>query len=141
MRKVLALLLIFTVIVPLPAFADDVALPELDIRKFQLEDITYVGFLEKDAQTLLQYRIDVPKLKLKITTLEAKITNKALQIDTLTSANNICLEAKEFLTVENVRMQHDKDTRDSWYRSPYFWFSVGLLLGTAATVTVVYLVK
>ena len=133
-------IVVFICLFAMNSFADDIP-PEPDIRKFQLEDITYVGFLEKDAATLLQYRIDIPKLKLQVTKLKAKIVNNVAQIDTLTSANHTCLEAKEFLTVENVRMQHDKDSRDAWYRSPYLWFSVGLLLGTAATVTVVYLVK
>ena len=113
----------------------------LDIHKFVLNDITYVGFLEKDAQTLLQYRIDIPKLNLKIVKLEEKIVNNELQMEKLASANNILLETKQFLIVENSRLQQELINSTAWYRNPYLLFSFGLLVGTAATIAVVYLVK
>jgi hypothetical protein len=142
MRKLIIFILLFTFIFPLSALADDPpAPPELDVKKFVLDGVEYVGFLAPDAQTLLQYRIDVPKLKLEIDKLKEKITNNKLQIEKLTSANGTLLETKQFLITENVRMQKEIDTQNAWYKSPYLWFCVGLVAGTAATVTVVYLVK
>jgi hypothetical protein len=126
--------------IPQFSFADD-SPPVLDIKKFELEGITYVGFLERDAQTLLQYRIDIPKLKLKIEKLEEKVKNNQLQIDTLTSANSTLLTTKDFLTTENVRMQKELDSKESWIRSPYLWFTVGLVVGVAATIAIVYAVN
>jgi len=122
------------------AFADTPP-AELDIHKFQLGEITYVGFLEKDAQTLLQYRMDNPKLQLKIEQQDNKIKNNQLQIATLTSANTTLLDEKKFLVVENIRLQKELDNRNAWYRNPYFAFCVGLVLGTATVITVVYCVK
>jgi len=139
MRKALIFILIFMFVVPVTTFADDP--PVLDIEKFTKDGKDYVGFLPADAQTLLQYRIDLPKLKLEITKFKDLVKIKDAEITTLTSANATLLETKQFLITENVRLQKEFDNRDVWYKSPYLWFSVGLVLGTAATVTVVYLVK
>jgi len=139
MRKFIVFILIFTFIFPFAALADD--LPVLDIRKCIIEGKEYVGFLPADAQTLLQYRIDIPKLRLEITSFKDLVKIKDAEINTLASANSTLLETKSFLTTENVRMQKEIDNQNAWYKSPYLWFSVGLIIGTAATVTVVYLVK
>ena len=113
----------------------------LDIHKFSLNEKTYVGFLENDAQVLLQYRIDVPKLTLEIEKLKSKITIKELQIAKFVSANVTLLETKQFLIIENTRLQTELDSSIAWYKSQYLWFSIGLVAGTVATITVVYLIK
>jgi hypothetical protein len=126
--------------VPRISFSDDVV-TDLAIHKFQLEGITYIGFLVKDAQTLLQYRIDIPKLKLSVEKRDEKIKNNQLQIETLTSANSTLLEIKDVLVASNAHLQQELASRDAWYRSPYFTFCVGLLMGTAITVAAVYFIK
>jgi hypothetical protein len=135
-----SLFLILVLVFPLNAFADDPP-PPPDMKKFELDGKIYVGFLEKDAQVLLQYRIDIPKLRKDIIKHKDLLQVKELQMDKLTSANLTLLDTKHFLITENVRLQQTLDSRDAWYRSPYFWFGVGLALGTAATVTVVYVIK
>jgi len=123
----------------LPAYAGD--LPTLDIQKFTLDEKVYVGFRPADAQTLLQYRINIPKLNLKISKLSDLLEVKDAQVITLLSANTTLLETKQFLITENVRMQKELANESAWYKSAYFWFPVGLVLGTTSTITVVYLVK
>lgn len=134
------LLVCILLCITLPAVAEDPP-AELNIHKFQLGDITYVGFLTKDAQTLLQYRIDIPKLKIQIAAQKEKIENKQLQIDTLASANSTLLEIKEFMIVENVRLQKEIDKQNAWYHSPYFAFALGFVIGTATAIATVYLIK
>ncbi len=126
-------------IVPATAFADD--LPPLDMEKFTRDGKAYIGVPPPHAQILLQYRIDVPQLTLEITNFKDLVKIKDAEIKTITSANSTLLETKHFLTTENVKLQTTIDNRDAWYKSPYFTFCVGLVLGTVATVTVVYLVK
>jgi len=139
MRKALLFILIFTCIFPCTALADDP--PVLDIQNCKIDGKEYVGFLPADAQTLLQYRIDLPKLTLEITKFKDLVKIKDAEIATLTSANFTLLETKQFLITENVRLQKEITNQDAWYNNQYMWFSAGLVLGTAATVTVVYLVK
>jgi len=137
MCKLISLLLVF--IFPLAALADGP--PFLDINKFTLDGKTYVGFVEPDAQTLLQYRIDIPKLKLEIKEFKDIVIIKNAEIGILTSANATLLETKEFLTTENVRLQGEITNQAAWYKSPYFFFCIGLLSGFGATVAMIYAVN
>jgi len=135
MYKSLFLILVF--IFPSTAFADD---PPA-MLKYVKDGKEYVCFLPVDAQTLLQYRMDIPELKLDLKKHKDLLKVKDLQIEKLTSANGTLLNTKHFLITENVRLQKEVDNRNAWYKSPYLWCCFGLVVGTAATVAVVYLVK
>jgi len=47
----------------------------------------------------------------------------------------------ELLTDSNVTLQEQINDMDSWWRNPYLWLGVGIVLGTGATVGIVYAVK
>jgi hypothetical protein len=141
--KIIFLVFIFTCILASPAFADDPPkkLDPPDMIKCVKDNNEYVCFTPNDAQTLLQYRMDIPDLKLDLKKHKDLLKVKELQVEKLTNANAILLDTKHFLITENVRLQRELDNRDAWYKSPYLWFGVGLLVGAAGTITIMYIVK
>lgn len=141
--RVACLALIFICVVSTSSFADDPPkkLDPPDMVKCVKDGKEYVCFTPNDAQALLQYRIDIPNLKLDIEKYKELVKLKDLQLETLTNANTILLDTKQFLITENVRLQRELDNRNAWYKSPYLWFCVGLVAGVTTTIVVMYIVN
>ena len=114
---------------------------EADVRAHNIDGKDYVCFTTQDAHALLQLRIDYPKLELKIKTLEELVNIKEEEKLALLRANTNLNEQIAFFTKENVRLQERLNSADAWYKSPYLWFCVGLVVGTGAAVATVYAVK
>lgn len=114
---------------------------EMEVFEYIQNTNPYVCFDVDSARCLLQMRLNYPGLELKlkksiylndlrfkqITTLEEMNTNRGVQV--------------EELTKEVVSWQKKYNSMDSWWRSPYLWFGVGLVLGVGTTLGIMYLVK
>jgi len=114
---------------------------ETDSRSILLDGKPFVAFDLESAQRLLQMRIDFPKIQLKLVNLEDLVEVKDLEIATLLTANDTLLETKNFLKTTVIDLQGRLDDTATWYRSPYFWYAVGLATGVGITVAIVYAVN
>ena len=112
----------------------------VDARSILLDNEPFVAFDLVSAQKLLQMRIDFPKIKLKLAKLEDLVETKDLELGKLTSANASLLDANSFLKTTVADLATKLDSKDAWYRSPYFWYVAGLLTGVGATISIVYAV-
>lgn len=130
---VIALSLLF---IATPCLADPV-----DARSILIDDQPFVAFDVGSAQQLLQMRIDLPKIKLKLTKIEELVEVKDLELATLFSANETLLETNSFLKTTVIDLQGDLDDAGAWYFSPYFWYVAGLVTGVGTTVAIVYAVN
>lgn len=131
MLRILTLLSILSA----SAFAD-----ELDVQVHAIDGKEYVCFTEADAQALLQIRIDFPKLELKVKNLAELVTVKEQEIVTMTRMLKIRDEQIVSMTEETVALQKQLESLNAWYRSPYLWVGVGLVVGVT-TVVLVYNLK
>lgn len=129
MRFYLILLFLF----PANVFAGDI-----DVRKQIIEGKEYACFGEKDANKLMDLRMNFPKVKSWAAGLNKLVIIRAQEINTLNVLNvNLQSQIKK-LTDVNKRLQKQITTADAWWKSPYFWFVVGLGVGGASVIIVVH---
>jgi len=141
MKKFVCLFLIAFLVPPVAAQDSEELpeVPELDIRKVVFDGEPFVAFTKKDTKSLLQMRIDFPKIELKLEKKSILLESAELQIEKTYSLAKNALEQKEILKSDNIRLQKKLDDAGSWYRHPIFWTIIGTVLGGGATVAVVYL--
>ncbi len=116
-------------------------LKDLNIRKEILDGKEYGCFGKKETRSLLQLRMDFPKLQNTVKGLRKLINIKDGKIDILGQMNSNLKEQKDFLTQEIVGLRTKLDERDAWYKDPLLWWCIGVVVGTGTTVLVVYLVN
>lgn len=118
----------------------DVATP-VDARPVDIDGEPFVAFDVNSAQILLQMRVDFPKLKLEIVKLKDQIDVRGQELAAALSANDNLVQQKDFLTNRIGDLEEQISNKDAWYRSPYLWFTCGLIVGVGATVAIVYAVN
>jgi hypothetical protein len=107
-----------------------------DIRVLQADGKEFVAFEPKYAQMLLQMRLDYPKLELKIEKLvtllniRGKLVEKALEMNANLEDQ---LKVKDDVL---IGLQEKINNADSFWRSPYLWFAVGIVLATGTTILI-----
>ena len=134
MKKLFSLYLILFLIFPTVTYAEDIFKHEKDGKEF-------VCFSTEAAQELLQIKIDLPKLKLKIIRLGDLLDIQEQQIGSLQNMNGI-LDQKNVVLIDlNKDLQEKIENENAWWKSPYLWFGLGVLAGTAVTIGIVYAVR
>lgn len=114
---------------------------EMDVFEYIKNTNPYVCFDVDSARCLLKMRKNYPKLELRLNR-SLKLNNLRLkQITTLEEMNINRGVQVDALTKEVVSWQKKYNSRDSFWRSPYLWFGIGLVLGIGSTVGIVYLVR
>jgi hypothetical protein len=149
MKKVILIYLIVFFILS-PAFAQD---PQpIDVQGVIIKDrkclvpedesdATHVAFGQKEALNLLQLRIDFPKLELKIDELEKLVFIKDKEVMKLEDMNGNLSQQMIVISGQNDYLKEEIEGAYKWYRSPYLWTSVGIVLGFLATWAITEAVK
>lgn len=112
-----------------------------DPVKHVIDEKEFVCFEVPDAQRLLQIYINFPKLELKIGVLEKLDVNLTAQIQKTTELQDNMVKQAELFQGMTVELQKKLDSMDAWYRSPYLWFAVGVVVSSGVSLGVYYLVK
>lgn len=103
-----------------------------------IDGAEYICFDREWSKNLLQLRIDVPKLELKIKTLESLIENKDKQMieyDKLISNDK---EQIKVLNTELVLLNEQIIADKAWYKNRWFIFGLGIAGGIALSVGLIY---
>ena len=109
----------------------------IDIQKTIIDGKEYVAFTPDDAKYLLELRIKFPVQQEKIKGLEDLVLNKTKQIkimDTMLENKN---QQVTLLTDRAIYLEEELDSATAWYRSPYLWTAIGIVLGCVATISIV----
>jgi len=114
---------------------------EIDARPIEIDGLPFVAFDRASAQRLLEMRLNMPILQLKLDKLSELITGLNHENDLLSDNLDLANAKNAVMLEENVELKDVINSLDSWWRNPWLWFGVGLVVGTATTVIVVYLVK
>lgn len=134
MKYILAILLF--VVFTTPVYADGI-----DVRVIDIEGKPFVAFDREAAQELLQMRIDFPVMELKLDKLSALVTGLNQENRLLSENLDLSKAGNAVLVEENVDLKDTIRSLDSWWRNPWFWFGVGIVCGTGATIAIVYAVN
>lgn len=135
MKKLFSLYLILFLIFPTVTYANDV------FKHINDEGEEFVCFTTEAAQKLLQIKIDLPKLKLKIIRLNDLLEIQEQQIGSLQNMNGILDQKNVVLLDLNKDLQERIEDDTSFWKSPWLWTGVGIVLGTVGTIGIVYAVK
>ena len=109
-------------------FAED------DIRAYTIDSKKFVCFDEPAALKVLQLRLDLPKLESKILILQDKLAINVQEIEILEKNSLILKEKLGIVTNENVGLYGKLEAANAWWRSPWMWFGVGVLVGGSIAV-------
>lgn len=109
-----------------------------DIRAISINGKSFVAFDRSSALFLLSLRVKYPKLQLQLKNQNHLIRLKDTRIDLLEKNIVNLNEQKDCLFEEVKGLKDELDRKNAWYRSPYLWFSVGVVLGIGTTIAVVY---
>lgn len=101
----------------------------------------YACFEPKDAQRLLQIYIDFPKLELKIKALEDLDLNLTSQTKKTDELQINLGKQVDILQKVNVELQEKITDMNSWWRSPWLWFAVGVVISTGTCLGIFWAVK
>lgn len=112
-----------------------------DVRKCTLDGKDFVCFTPEDTQVLLEQRLNYVTLELKVQKLEEKLGLKESEIIILNKATTNLTDQIAFFSTENTRLQVQVNNQTAWYKSPYLWTGVGLLLGAGTSILIFYSVK
>ena len=142
------LLIIICLLFSVTTYADDIDWEnikigdhQVDAREIILDNLPFVAFDRDSAQRLLQMRVDFPKMELKLEKTAELLTGLNHEIRLLDKANLNLIEQSVQLVNGNIELQQALDDRDRWYKSPYFTFVCGLLIGAGGAITMFYIAK
>jgi len=133
--------IIFLVLVNSFVFIGQIGANESDVRTCVIDGDSWVCFTPSDSQYLLDLRIKFPLLQTKIDLLEEKIFVKDSVISKLEENTNLLSDQIGILTDQNVDLQKVIEEADSFWKSPYFWGTLGFITGIVVTVSIVYAVN
>lgn len=88
----------------------------------------YVCFDPDSARELLDLTIKFPKMSLQLDKYKELSNVRALEINTLTAMHTNLTEQRILLIDENVALQKELDKTKKWYKSPWFWLGVGIVI-------------
>ena len=145
MKKIIIVVLMFWS-APLLAQGWVKPLPETSIEigtalDYKINGKEYVCYEPASAQKLVESYIKLPPLELRISKLAELAHVRALEINELTRGNDNLLAQLGESKAENKRLMQEIDNQDAWYRSRYLWFTVGLVVGVSASVSIFYAAK
>jgi len=109
-----------------------------DIRSMSIDGVDFVAFDRESALFLLGLRVKYPKLELQLKNQDQLIKLRGVRISLLEKNLVNMNDQKVYLQDEINGLTAALDTQTAWYKSPYLWFSVGVVLGIGTTVLVVY---
>ena len=109
---------------------------EPDIRAIQLDGKDFVAFDPEYASMLLQMRMDYPKLELRITKLVKLLDIRGLLVKKSLEMNANMEEQLGIKDTILVGLQAQINDAYSFWRSPYLWFAVGVVLATGTTILI-----
>jgi len=135
---------IFLLLIPVTALGDDTVPPEplIDIRTHTFGDgITFVCFTENDSRNILLLRLQFTDIKNKLAKYEEWITVKTKQISKLEEANGYLGSTVDAYRSETILLKAALEASDAWYRNPYVWFSVGIIVGGGVGAAIFYAAK
>lgn len=139
MKKiVLTYLIAFFLLPPCSSLAQDSEPIKINVRVETFDGIEHLCLEEPDARDMFKMRLTYPKLQLKIDKLEKLLKIKDLEINALEGIKENMLLQKEALEEQNIALQKRLDDTNSFWKSPYLWASIGVLLGVGLTLGVVY---
>lgn len=114
---------------PVAAYATDE-----QIMKYTYDGHEYVCLEPATAQRLLQIYIDFPKLELKINLLEELNFNLSAQMTKEDDLQKNLQDQIKIMQDLNVNLQKTIDNQSAWYKSPWLWFSVGVIVTSGVTI-------
>jgi len=132
MQRLIFLLLLMS----LPAFARSP-----DVRVQIIDGKSYVCFGRLEARDLLQMRINLPKLQLKLKKLNELLDISDQKSKLFLDMQKNLIDRNEVYTKQIASLQDQLDQAHSFWRSPILWFVIGAVVGTTATIAVVEAVK
>ncbi len=144
--KAYALSIILLFLYSIPAFAQDEELAEfeaakMDVRIIEIDGEFRIAFTRVDAKALLQMRLDLPKVELKVEALTKLLTNTNLQATESERLAKNALEQKDIMGKENIALNEMISSFNDWYRNPWFLVCIGLVGGTGITIGIVFAVR
>lgn len=137
MKYILAILL--AACVAFPARADEPA--EVDARPIEIDGEPFVAFDRASAQKLLEMRMKFSIMELKLEKTATLLTGLNKENRLLSDNLDLADDKVKILTTENVDLKDTIRSLDSWWRDPWLWFGIGVVVGTGVTVAVVYAVR
>lgn len=109
---------------------------EDDVRSHEIDNKQWVCFTEIDARALLDMRIKFPVLEQKIVLLEESISLKTKQISKLEEIRLLQDDQTAKLTQVNAEQQLYME-KSVWYRSGWFWATIGVVVGVGTTTAII----
>ena len=108
-------------------------------------EVRGVWFNLSEADGLRRLRLEVPELRLQITSLERAGLLQAERVTLYREASQLRRSALEQSTVQleaSLGREHQlRGELNAWYRAPALWFAVGVVVTVAATVALAYAVN
>jgi hypothetical protein len=122
------LLFVLVVILSTGAHADD-----LSIRKHLINGQEYLCF-DTDKSNSLNYSIEQKDKLIKIQA-DRLVTKDAI-ITKMKEISLIQVQQLKIIQAENRDLTDKLKKSDAWYKSPYFWFPVGIVVGGGIAIGV-----
>ena len=137
MKRLILVLLAALVLIPTTVLGNTP-----DVRPHTFDDgESFVCFSLDDSKLLLKLRLSFEEQKKQLDKYKEWIDVKKQQIEKLDVANSL-LEAKvEAFQTENANLRMEMQTQDSWWKSPYLWFTVGIIAGSGMGIAIFYAAK
>jgi hypothetical protein len=95
----------------------------------------------RESFELLDLKMKFPDLQDEIKALKARIVVKEEINKNLENQNLLLQEQVVVLETDNKSLHEKMEDGDSFFKSPYFWTPVGVVLGIALTLGVMYAIK
>ncbi len=110
----------------------------VDARAITIDGKPFVAFDQESARKLLQMRLDFPKLEITVQKQKELLQVRSKELDVLHSVLANLTSQKSILLDETVNLHKQIALAYAWYKNPYLWACVGVVLGTGATILVMY---
>ena len=109
-----------------------------DVRAYNIDGKSYVCFVPADAQTLLQLRIDCPKIQLELDKYKELVNVKDGEVLALTNMKDNLSQQVAVYSSEVTELSKELASANAWYKNPWLWFGVGAVVGTGASIAVLH---
>ena len=116
-------------------------LEDLDMRKEIIDGKEYGCFGKKETGYLLQLRMDFPNLIDTIRNQRTLLKIREEKIILMRKMNVNLQDQSNFLMKEVASLHVELNKHDAWYRSIWFLVGMGVIIGSAGTAIIVYLIK
>lgn len=115
--------------------------PLMDVRVVSIDDDKWLAFTMEDAKALLKMRLDYPKMELVLERFSDSLRIKEKII--LNQEGIIANQGEQIFVLEgdNTKLRKELNSERKWYKDPWFWFAMGLVLGGGTVAAVTWSVK